>query len=85
LASSAAEASGTGYSLKLSEEQQQIQVGVAFVTFTEILLDSTVTLASILALQKLARDFTKTEIIPKAAQHDKTMEFPAGIFKKGGQ
>jgi len=33
-------------------------------------------------LQQLARKFTKEEIIPKAAEHDRTMEFPWEILKK---
>lgn len=33
-------------------------------------------------LQELARKFTKEEIIPKAAHHDKTGEYPAAIAKK---
>ncbi|KAK9892444.1 hypothetical protein WA026_019897 [Henosepilachna vigintioctopunctata] len=32
--------------------------------------------------QELARKFTREEIIPKAAHHDKTGEFPWDIFKK---
>ncbi|MBU1702726.1 MAG: acyl-CoA dehydrogenase family protein [Candidatus Eisenbacteria bacterium] len=33
-------------------------------------------------LRKLARDFAKQEIAPKAAHHDKTGEFPREIIKK---
>ena len=33
-------------------------------------------------LQQLARKFTKEEIIPKAAEYDKTMEYPWDILKK---
>ncbi len=33
-------------------------------------------------LQELARKFAKEEIIPKAAHHDKTGEFPSAISKK---
>ena len=32
--------------------------------------------------QKLARDFARDVMIPKAAHHDKTMEYPHEIFKK---
>src|SRR5581483_5773134 len=34
-------------------------------------------------LQELARKFAKEEIIPKAAHHDETGEFPLEIAKKG--
>jgi acyl-CoA dehydrogenase len=34
------------------------------------------------ALVQTARDFTRKEIIPKAAHHDETGEFPREIFKK---
>jgi len=33
-------------------------------------------------LQQLARKFTKDEIIPKAAEHDKSGAYPWDIFKK---
>jgi acyl-CoA dehydrogenase len=33
-------------------------------------------------LQRLARDFTQREIVPKARQHDQTGEFPREILKK---
>jgi acyl-CoA dehydrogenase len=33
-------------------------------------------------LQQLARKFTKEEIIPRAAEYDKTMEYPWEILKK---
>lgn len=33
-------------------------------------------------LQLLARKFSREEIIPKAAEHDKTMEFPWELYKK---
>ena len=33
-------------------------------------------------LQQLARKFTKEEITPKAAEYDKTMEYPWDILKK---
>jgi acyl-CoA dehydrogenase len=35
-----------------------------------------------LALVQTAREFTRKEIIPKAAHHDETGEFPRDIFKK---
>src|SRR3954470_18480175 len=34
------------------------------------------------ALTATAREFTRKEIIPKAAHHDETGEFPRAIFKK---
>src|ERR1043166_7404454 len=34
------------------------------------------------ALQQLARDFAQKEMVPKAAHHDKTGEFPLEILKK---
>ncbi len=34
-------------------------------------------------LQKMARDFTAQEIIPKAEHYDQTAEFPMDIIKKG--
>ncbi|MFN8450656.1 MAG: acyl-CoA dehydrogenase family protein [Anaerolineae bacterium] len=34
-------------------------------------------------LQKMARDFTAQEIIPKAEHYDRTAEFPMDIIKKG--
>lgn len=33
-------------------------------------------------IQELARKFTKEEIIPAAAYHDETGEYPTEIFKK---
>ncbi|MCA9515450.1 MAG: acyl-CoA dehydrogenase family protein, partial [Myxococcales bacterium] len=33
-------------------------------------------------LRQLARDFAKTEIMPAAAHHDETGEFPTEIVKK---
>lgn len=33
-------------------------------------------------IQDLARKFTKDEIIPKAAEYDRTMEYPWDIVKK---
>jgi len=33
-------------------------------------------------IQELARKFTRDEIIPKAAEHDRTMEYPWDIIKK---
>jgi acyl-CoA dehydrogenase len=33
-------------------------------------------------IQELARKFTKDEIIPKAAEYDRTMEYPWDILKK---
>lgn len=32
--------------------------------------------------QKLARDFARDVMIPKAAHYDKTMEYPTDIFNK---
>ena len=34
------------------------------------------------ALQELARDFARKEILPKAAHHDETGEYPHEIFSK---
>ena len=34
------------------------------------------------ALAQTARDFTRKEVVPKAAHHDETGEFPREIFKK---
>ena len=34
------------------------------------------------SFQELARTFAKNEIIPKAAHHDQTMEYPKEIFEK---
>jgi acyl-CoA dehydrogenase len=34
-------------------------------------------------LQQMVRKFTREEIIPKAAEYDKTMKFPHDIHKKG--
>ena len=34
------------------------------------------------AIQELARNFAKTEMIPKAAHHDRTGEYPEAVFKK---
>ncbi len=36
-----------------------------------------------LMLQKMAREFTAAEIIPKAEHYDRTSEFPADIIEKG--
>jgi alkylation response protein AidB-like acyl-CoA dehydrogenase len=33
-------------------------------------------------IQELARKFTRDEIIPKAAEYDRTMEYPWDIVKK---
>lgn len=33
-----------------------------------------------LALQELARKFAREEMLPKAAEHDRTMEYPQEIF-----
>ena len=33
-----------------------------------------------LALQEVARKFAREEMLPKAAHHDKTMEYPQEIF-----
>jgi acyl-CoA dehydrogenase len=33
-------------------------------------------------IQELARKFTRDEIIPKAAEYDRTMEYPWDIIKK---
>lgn len=33
--------------------------------------------------QQLARDFARDEMIPKAAEYDKSMEFPEAVFNKG--
>jgi len=35
-----------------------------------------------LALQELARKFAREEMLPKAAEHDQTMEYPQEIFTK---
>ena len=35
-----------------------------------------------LALQELARKFAREEMMPKAAYHDQTMEYPQEIFEK---
>ncbi len=34
------------------------------------------------AIQKMARDFTEAEIVPAAAEYDRSGEFPAAILKK---
>lgn len=34
------------------------------------------------AMQKLARDFAVNEVMPKAAELDRTMEYPEDLFKK---
>lgn len=34
------------------------------------------------AMQKLARDFAVNEVMPKAAELDRTMEYPEELFKK---
>jgi acyl-CoA dehydrogenase len=33
-------------------------------------------------IQELARKFTRDEIIPKAAEYDRTMEYPWDVIKK---
>jgi acyl-CoA dehydrogenase len=33
-------------------------------------------------IQQLARKFTRDEIIPKAAEYDRTMEYPWDVVKK---
>jgi acyl-CoA dehydrogenase len=33
-------------------------------------------------IQELARKFTRDEIIPKAAEYDRTMEYPWDVLKK---
>ena len=35
-----------------------------------------------LALQEVARKFAREEMLPKAAHHDQTMEYPQEIFKQ---
>ena len=35
-----------------------------------------------LALQDMARKFAREEMLPKAAEHDKTCEYPQEIFTK---
>ena len=34
------------------------------------------------AIQQLARDFAAKEMIPKAAEYDRTMEYPRDVFQK---
>ena len=34
------------------------------------------------ALKQLARDFAKNEMIPVAAEYDRTMEYPVPVFEK---
>jgi len=34
-------------------------------------------------LQEVARNFAKSEMIPKAAHYDRTGEYPMEVFKKG--
>ncbi len=34
-------------------------------------------------LQEVARNFAKTEMIPRAVHHDRTGEYPMDVFKKG--
>lgn len=34
-------------------------------------------------LQEMARNFAKTEMIPRAVHHDRTGEYPMEVFKKG--
>jgi len=33
-------------------------------------------------LQELARKFAREEMLPKAAEHDRTMDYPQEIFAK---